>query len=65
MPIPRLIRSTRTAGLAPGSVFAFVRWQANEYSTVLSRIDILRAASPGETCSTAPHVNPGGVSLLR
>ena len=61
----RQSRSVRTAGLVPGSVFAFVRWQANDYGTALSRIDILRAPRPGETCSTVPFVTPGGVSLLR
>jgi hypothetical protein len=48
-----------------GSVFAFVRWVANDYGTVLSRMDILRAVGPGERYSTVPCVRPGGESLLR
>jgi len=37
-----------------GSIFAFVRWTSNDYGTVLSRIDILRAVEPGERYSTVP-----------
>jgi hypothetical protein len=55
----------RIVSFAPGSVFAFVRWASNDYGTILSRIDILRAVAPGEPCSTVPHVRPGGESLLR
>ncbi|WP_288006721.1 DUF2840 domain-containing protein, partial [Acidiphilium sp.] len=48
-----------------GSLFAFVRWAANDYGTVVSRIDILRAATPGEAYQTVPFVRPGGEILLR
>jgi Protein of unknown function (DUF2840) len=48
-----------------GSIFAFVRWTANDLGTVISRIDILRAVGPGERYSTVPFVRPGGESLLR
>ncbi len=58
-------RSVRVVGLDPGSIFAFVRWAANDYGTVESRIDILQAAGPGERYSTVPLVTPGAVSLLR
>ena len=62
----RIIDSQRrVVSFAPGSVFAFVRWASNDYGTILSRIDILRAVGPGEPCSTVPHVRPGGESLLR
>jgi hypothetical protein len=54
----------RVVSFAPGGVFAFVRWAANDYGTVLSRIDILRAVGPGEPFSTVPRVRPGGESLL-
>jgi Protein of unknown function (DUF2840) len=54
----------RVVSFAPGSVFAFVRWSANEYGTVLSRIDVMRAVRAGEPLSTVPHVHPGGESLL-
>jgi hypothetical protein len=49
----------------PGSVFCFVRWAANEYGTVLSRADIVRAVCPGERYQTLPYVRPGGEILLR
>ncbi|MBW4706411.1 DUF2840 domain-containing protein [Roseobacter sp. YSTF-M11] len=58
-------RSVRVVGLDPGSVFAFVRWAANDYGTVESRIDILQAVGLGERYSTVPCVTPGGISLLR
>ena len=62
----RIINSQRRiVSFAPGSVFAFVRWASNDYGTILSRIDILRAVSPGEPWSTVPHVRPGRESLLR
>src|SRR6267154_3107392 len=54
-----------TVAFAPGDVFAFVRWASNDYGTVVSRIDILRAVRPGEPCSTVGFVRPGGESLLR
>jgi hypothetical protein len=54
----------RVVSFAPGSVFAFIRWAANDYGTILSRIDILRAVRSGEPFSTVPLVRPGGESLL-
>ena len=54
-----------TVAFAPDNVFAFVRWASNDFGTVVSRIDILRAVHPGEPCSTVGFVRPGGVSLLR
>jgi hypothetical protein len=50
----------RVVSFAPGSVFAFVRWASNDYGTVVSRIDILRAVGPGERYSTVPFVRPAG-----
>ncbi|QCL97558.1 DUF2840 domain-containing protein [Agrobacterium tumefaciens] len=61
----RIDRHRRIVGLAPGSVFAFVRWAANDYGTVVSRIDILRAVAAGEAFQTLPFVRPGGDILLR
>ena len=49
----------------PGAIFGFIRWRANDYGTVVSRVDILRACTPAEPCSTAPGVDPGGEILLR
>ena len=48
----------------PDSIIAFVRWAANDYGTVTSRIDILRAIRPGEPYITLPFVRPGGNVLL-
>jgi hypothetical protein len=58
-------RNRRVLSFAPGSIFAFVRWTSNDFGTVLSRIDILRAATPGQRYSTVPWIRPGGESLLR
>jgi len=58
-------RSEKRVAFDPGAIFAFVRWSSNNYGTVVSRIDILRAVHAGEPCSTVPHVTPGGDLLLR
>ncbi len=58
-------RHRSTAAFAPGSVFAFVGWASNDFGTVVSRIDILRAIRPGEACSAIGYVSPGAESLLR
>src|SRR5580700_7879453 len=58
-------RNRRVVSFDPGSIFAFVRWTSNDFGTVLSRIDILRAAIPGQRYSTVPWIDPGGESLLR
>ncbi|EHK54328.1 DUF2840 domain-containing protein [Allomesorhizobium alhagi] len=60
-----LDRRRRILFFPPGSVFALVRWAANEHGTVLSRLDILRAVGRGEACQTIPTVTPGGDILLR
>jgi len=60
-----LDRRRRILSFAPNSVFAYVRWAANDYGTVVSRIDILRAIGPGEAFSTVAYVRPGGEILLR
>ena len=57
-------RRRRTVSFRPGSVFAFIQWAANDYGTILSRIDILRAVGAGETFQTVPNVRPGGELLL-
>jgi hypothetical protein len=54
----------RVVSFAPDSIFAFVRWAANDHRTILSRIDIPRAVRPVELFSTVPHVRPGSESLL-
>lgn len=60
-----LDQSRRVLSFAPGSIFAFIRWSSNDFGTVLSRIDILRAVMPGQRYSTIPWVSPGGEILLR
>jgi hypothetical protein len=60
-----LDRRRRIVSFAPGSIFAFVRWAANDYGTIISRVDIVRAVASGEAFSTLPFVRPGGDILLR
>ncbi|HWM82021.1 MAG TPA: DUF2840 domain-containing protein [Pseudolabrys sp.] len=61
----RLDRHRRIVSFAPGAVFAFVRWAANEYGTIISRIDIVRTVRADEPYQTLPFVRPGGEILLR
>jgi hypothetical protein len=58
-------RSHRTVSFTPGSIFAVVRWASNDFGTVVSRIDILRATSDGEAYTVVPFVRPGAEILLR
>ena len=60
-----LDRRRRVVGFAPNSAFAFVRWAANEFGTIISRIDIVRAVRTGEPFQTLPFVRPGGDILLK
>jgi hypothetical protein len=60
-----LDRQRRILSFAPGHMFAFVRWVSNDFGTVISRIDIIRAVAPGQRCATVPYVRPGGDILLR
>lgn len=60
-----LDRRRRVLSFAPGSIFAFVRWMSNDFGTIVSRIDILRAVAAGQRCSTVPYVKPGGEIILR
>lgn len=60
-----LDRRRRILSFASGSVFAFVRWAGNDFGTVLSGIDILRAIKHCEAFSTVPFVSPGGEIYLR
>jgi len=59
-----LDRRRRTLGFRSGTVFAFVRWSANDFGTVSSRIDIVRAVAAQESYQTLPFVRPGGEILL-
>lgn len=60
-----LDRRRRVFFYRSGSVFAFVRWASNDFGTITSRIDIVRAVAPGEPYQTLPFVCPGGEILLR
>jgi len=60
-----LDRRHSISSFAPGSLFGFVRWASNDYGTVVSRMDIVRAVAPGESYQTVPFVRPGGEILLR
>ncbi|WP_260929127.1 DUF2840 domain-containing protein [Novosphingobium sp. 9] len=59
-----LTRRTRVVSFRPDAVFAFVRWSANDWGTVHSRIDVLRAVGRGEAYTSVPFVRPGGEVLL-
>ncbi|WP_026607570.1 DUF2840 domain-containing protein [Methylocapsa acidiphila] len=55
----------RVISFRAGSIFAFVRWASNDFGTVVSRIDIVRAVGAAEPYQTLPFVRPGGEILLR
>ena len=59
-----VVRRRRIVRFRPGAVFAFVRWAANDYGTIASRIDIVRAVASGEPFQTLSQVQPGGDILL-
>jgi len=59
-----ITRRTRVVAFRPGAIFAFVRWLANDFGTIRSRIDVVRAVAPGERYTTLPFVRPGGDILL-
>jgi hypothetical protein len=58
-------RRRRIFAFRPGAIFAFVRWASNDFGTIISRIDIVRAVMPGESYQTLPFVRPGGDILLK
>ena len=60
-----LDRRRRILSFVPGDTFAFVRWMSNDYGTVVSRLDVIRAVASGQLCATVPYVRPGGDILLR
>lgn len=60
-----LDRRRRILSYRPGTVFAFMRWAANDFGTIISRIDIVRAVERGEAYQTLPFVRPGGDILLK
>ncbi|MCA1537733.1 DUF2840 domain-containing protein [Bradyrhizobium sp. NBAIM03] len=60
-----LDRRRSISSFAPGSIFGFVRWASNDYGTIVSRMDIVRAVEAGQRYQTLPFVRPGGEILLR
>ncbi|MCP3461075.1 DUF2840 domain-containing protein [Bradyrhizobium sp. CCGUVB23] len=60
-----LDRRRSVSSFVPGSIFGFVRWASNDYGTVVSRMDIVRAVESGQRYQTLPFVRPGGEILLR
>ena len=60
-----LDRRRRIFAFRPGAIFAFVRWASNDFGTIISRIDIVRAVEPHEPYQTLPFVRPGGDILLK
>ena len=57
-------RRTCIESYAPGQIFALVRWAANDYGTVRSTLDIVRAVGRNEAYTTGPQIDPGGELLL-
>lgn len=57
-------RSRRIESYAAGQVFGLVRWASNEYGTVRSALDIVRAVPADKPCTPVPQVDPGGDVLL-
>ncbi|WP_028745384.1 DUF2840 domain-containing protein [Rhizobium mesoamericanum] len=60
-----LDRRRRVLRFAPDTVFCFVHWAANDYGTVASHLDVLRATRASEAQQTLPFVRPGGDILLK
>ncbi len=60
-----LDRRRRVVSFRPNSIFAFARWAANDFGTIISRIDVVRAVERGEAYQTLPFVRPGGEILLK
>ncbi|MBR2686279.1 MAG: DUF2840 domain-containing protein [Aquamicrobium sp.] len=57
-------RQRRIVSFRPDSVFALIRWAANDFGTTLSRIDIVVAVARGRPLQTLPTVRPGAEILL-
>lgn len=60
-----LDRKRRIVAFTPGCIFAYVRWASNDFGTIISRIDVVRAVRRGEAYQTLPFVRPGGEILLK
>ena len=60
-----LDRQRAVAWFDPDQIFGYVRWEANEYGTVLWRVYVLRAGRPDDVMGRVPGVFPGADMLLR
>ena len=64
-------RHRSIVAFAPGDVFAFVRWASNDFGTVVSRIDILRAVRSwrslfdGRLCPTRRESSVADIRLAK
>src|SRR3546814_2196600 len=60
-------RKTRIVSFRPDAIVAFVRWSANDFGTVHSRIDILRAVRSEAHTSELPSLMriPSAVFCLK
>ena len=57
-------RRRALAYFAPGQLFGYIRWEANEYGTRYWRFWVLRAGRIGTRLCRVPGVKPGGEILL-
>ncbi len=57
-------RRRRTESYAAGQLFGLVRWASNEYGTVRSSLDIVRAVGANDPCTPIAQILPGGELLL-
>jgi hypothetical protein len=55
----------RCLTFTPNSFFALARSSTTAFGTIVARLDVLRAVSPGQPFVTVPYVRPGGEVLLR
>ena len=60
-----LDRQRAVAWFNPDDIFGYVRWEANDYGTVLWRLYVLRAGRPDDVMGRVPGVFPGADMLLR
>lgn len=51
--------------LRASTIFCLVRWAANEYGTIISRLDIVRAVDRGEPFERCPSCVLAAKSLLK
>lgn len=59
-----LDRRRRVLSFRPGSVFALLRWEANDFGTTFSRLDVVASVARGQAFQTVPCIDPGAEILL-